>query len=58
MRLAASEMGSGMGKSDSESPLRVLSQIAALLWVSGCKPHWFSKLDVLGAHLSGAGLKS
>lgn len=24
----------------------------------GCKPHWFSKIDVLGAHLSGTGLKS
>lgn len=40
------------------SPLRGISQITTVLWVSGSEPYWFWKLAVSGACLSRAGLKN
>lgn len=40
------------------STLRTFSQICRVLWVLGSEYRWFSKLDVLGAHLSSVCLKS
>lgn len=42
--MAASELGLGVGKSKYASPLRVVSQIAIVLWVSGHNPLWFFKV--------------
>lgn len=50
--MAASELGPGVGKSKCSSPLRVVSQIAIVLWVSGHIPFGFSKLHTLRACLS------
>lgn len=41
-----------MGKSKNAGPLRAVSPIVRTLWVLGCKPLWFAKLDVLRACLS------
>lgn len=51
-------LGAHTNESEHTSPLGVVSQLVIVLWVSGSKPHWFSKLDVLGAHLSTVCLKS
>ena len=40
------------------SLLRAVSQITTIMWVSGCEPCWFSKLDVMGGHLSSTCLKN
>lgn len=34
------------------------SQLTIAFWLCGHKPHWLSKLDALGAFLSGASVKS
>ena len=39
------------------SPLRAVSPFTIACESCGCKPRWFSKLDVLRACLSDAGLK-
>lgn len=52
------ELGTVAGKFECVGPLRALSQIATVLWVSRWKPCWFPKLDYLGTHLSVSGLKS
>lgn len=49
---APSELGPGAGESQHASLLREASQIAPVLWVSGCESHGVSKLSVLGACLS------
>ena len=42
------ELGTVAGKFECVGPLRALSQIATILWVSRWKPCWFPKLDYLG----------
>lgn len=50
--------GSGVSESENASPLRAISQLPIALRVSECEPWWLSNIDVLGAHLSVARLKS
>ena len=50
-----SVLGPGEDESYRSSLLKAISESCGF---SECKPHWFSKLDILGAHLSSAGLKS
>lgn len=50
-------LGPEAGKSESESSLRALFQTLRACGSRGSEPRWFSKLRVLGACLSGAGLK-
>ena len=57
-RPAAAPHGALEQVSPSARPGKAVSQVATALWVLGIRAPWFSKLDVLGARLSGAGLGS
>lgn len=55
MKAASRHWGGGVSECDS---LRGVSLIVSGLWVVGCELNWFSKLGVLGVHLSSVCLKS
>lgn len=57
-RPAAAPHGALEQVSPSARPGKAVSHVATALWVSGIRAPWFSKLHVLGARLSGAGLGS
>lgn len=50
-------MGPQAGESEHVSPLRAISQFVIVCVSCGHEPVLFSKLDVLGAHFSGKGVK-
>ena len=55
---AASVLVPRVSESKCVSPQRAIFQLATALWPHQHEPQWFLKLDVLGAHLSGVGLRS
>lgn len=52
-----SAVGPQAGESEHVSPLRAISQFVTVCVFYGHEPFLFSKLDVLGTHFSGKGVK-